>query len=668
MDGNESFFETVFDDQMETFNVIVSRIKKKYPKMTDSIISGIISGLLFNGAQLENLPNMKDISFRVKIDETQIKELIDSILSIKGSKVILEKMSINLNEEHGHLPRDGSMVLEIPYMSGGHMKRGHFLFQFEKNYKNDYYLTLNGPRAARQFIIETLIPKYINISMNKPMIFVTQTYKRKDVFKIVIETIGLDKVVSTNDKYGHAYNLKPSDITGETSYLSEGQIIARLEYTSDVGDDIEGDFEIAVEDQYDKQELKFVGPSDSKNFLQSLLNEINEKTKSQIKIRCNTHIKFDLNDLKNRLEGYDIKFSAKETEIIGILEKDKIILQEGQVKISGKNKKDILINIEDSYSEDGAKIEVMGDQDMIKEMQQILAKISTPPRDKVSTFSNEPIKISGYSKNDIAGMDKAFEELSDVMLYLANPEAFSSLGLTQEKGVLLTGPPGTGKTLFAKVLASITDSNFLYIRASDLTSYWYGEEQKNIHRMFDMARSKVPCLVFIDEIDGLTPKRDKNNEYANRSINQFLMELDGLEELKGVVLICATNRMEAVEPALLRGGRISRQIEIPLPDEATRARIFEIHSKDMNMAKKISWKQIIQMTEGLSGADIKVICNMAGIEALKEYLVKGSKKITDLDKKDYKNLQINSSHLIKAVGHFKSQKEKKKEENQQQYA
>ncbi|MBM3229247.1 CDC48 family AAA ATPase [Candidatus Parvarchaeota archaeon] len=222
---------------------------------------------------------------------------------------------------------------------------------------------------------------------------------------------------------------------------------------------------------------------------------------------------------------------------------------------------------------------------------------------------------------DIGGLSKVKSELKEAIeLPLKNPEVFTKLGIRPIKGILLIGLPGTGKTLLAKAVATESEANFISIKAPEILSKWVGESEKAVRELFRKARTAAPAIVFIDEIDAVTPYRgtDESSKVTERIVNSFLTEMDGLANLKNIVVIAATNRPDIVDPALLRAGRFDKIVDIPLPDEQTREEIFKVHTKKMPIAKDVSFAELAKKTEGLSGADIENICREAGMAAIRE--------------------------------------------------
>jgi transitional endoplasmic reticulum ATPase len=222
---------------------------------------------------------------------------------------------------------------------------------------------------------------------------------------------------------------------------------------------------------------------------------------------------------------------------------------------------------------------------------------------------------------DIGGLDIVKQELKEAVEWpLKYPEMFKRMGIRPPRGILVFGPPGTGKTLLAKAVATESEANFIIVRGPELYSKWVGESEKGVREIFRKARMAAPCIVFFDEIDSIAPRRgtDVSSHVTESVVNQMLAMMDGLEELREVVVIGATNRPDLVDPALMRPGRFDRLIQIPAPDEVTRRKIFDVHMKKVPIAKGISPDKLAEITDGYSGADIEAIVREAAMNALRD--------------------------------------------------
>jgi len=230
------------------------------------------------------------------------------------------------------------------------------------------------------------------------------------------------------------------------------------------------------------------------------------------------------------------------------------------------------------------------------------------------------VEIPKVKWTDIGGLEEVKQGLKEMVEWpLKSPESFERLGIQPPRGVLLYGPPGTGKTLLAKAVANESGANFISVKGPELKSKWVGESERLVRDLFKRAKQVAPTVIFFDEIDALAPKRGGYyGEHATESIvSQLLSELSGIEEMKGVVVIAATNRPDMVDPALLRPGRFDRQILVPAPDLESRLEILKIQTKSMPL-KDVDLKKIAAETEGYSGADLESLVREAALDAMRE--------------------------------------------------
>jgi transitional endoplasmic reticulum ATPase len=245
------------------------------------------------------------------------------------------------------------------------------------------------------------------------------------------------------------------------------------------------------------------------------------------------------------------------------------------------------------------------------------------------------VQVPNVSWDDVGGLDAAATKLKEgIELPLKHPEAFKRLGIRPAKGFLLYGPPGTGKTLLAKAAARESQANFIAIKSSDLLSKWYGESEQQISRLFSRARQVAPTVIFIDELDSLVPARGGGlgePQVTERVVNTILAEMDGLEELQGVVLIGATNRPNLIDPALLRPGRLDELVYVGPPDVAGRRRILAIHAKRMPLAPDVDLEDLARRTERFTGADLEDLTRRAGLTALRRDLGNAEVSMADFD-------------------------------------
>ncbi len=223
---------------------------------------------------------------------------------------------------------------------------------------------------------------------------------------------------------------------------------------------------------------------------------------------------------------------------------------------------------------------------------------------------------------DVGGLDRVKNELKEVVeLPLKEPRKFESMGIRPSRGVLLVGPPGVGKTLLAKAVATERESNFISIKGPEILSKWVGESAMRMREMFNKARLASPCIIFIDEIDALSQTRTDGSDgkvmVYQEVLYTLLAEMDGLQELKNVIVLAATNRPEDMDPALLRPGRFDRIIEIPMPDYESRLNIFKVHTKKMPLDKDVDIEMLAKQTENYTGAEIENVCREAGMNAIR---------------------------------------------------
>ncbi len=238
---------------------------------------------------------------------------------------------------------------------------------------------------------------------------------------------------------------------------------------------------------------------------------------------------------------------------------------------------------------------------------------------------------------NIGDLEDVKQQLREVVEWpLKNPKDFEKLGIKPPKGIILHGPPGTGKTLLAKAVANEAEANFIAVKGPELISKWVGESEKHIREIFRKARQAAPTIIFFDEIDSIASARGRglDSGVTERMVNQLLTELDGIEELEKVVVIAATNRLDMVDPALLRPGRFDRIIEIPMPDEKARLEIFKVHTRKMPLSKDVKLEELAKETEGFTGADIEAVCREAAMNALREAKAKG-KEVKEVKKKHF---------------------------------
>ena len=323
----------------------------------------------------------------------------------------------------------------------------------------------------------------------------------------------------------------------------------------------------------------------------------------------------------------------------------------------------------------GADLEVLSKEAAMRSLRRILPeidldedKISSEILQKIEITSDDfrealkevrpsalrevQVQIPDVSWDDVGGLDELKDELREAVEWpIKHKEAYDYVNVETPKGVLLHGPPGTGKTLIAKALAKMTESNFISIKGPELLSKWVGESEKGVREIFRKARQVAPCIIFLDEVDSLVPRRGSGNSDSHVTeniVSQILTEIDGLEELHNVLIIGATNRLDIVDEALLRPGRFDRIIKVGNPDSKGRKHIFEIHTKKKPLESHVDIKKLVEVTDGFSGAEIAAITNRAALVALKRYVSGKSQNI--------KEIKITQQDLIDAVDKVRPQK------------
>jgi len=239
------------------------------------------------------------------------------------------------------------------------------------------------------------------------------------------------------------------------------------------------------------------------------------------------------------------------------------------------------------------------------------------------------VEVPDVKWEDVGGLEDMKRDLIEAIEWpLKYPELFKKANTQPPKGILLHGAPGTGKTLLAKAVANESGVNFISVKGPSLISKYIGESERGIREVFKKAKQASPTILFFDEIDSLVPKRSESSTDAHvteRVISQFLTEMDGIEELKGVVVLAATNRLDLIDPALLRSGRFDILFELLAPDEETRLSIFKIHTRNKPLHKDVDFKKLAKKTDGIVGSDIQLLCQKASMNAIRKF-VKGKKE------------------------------------------
>ncbi|CAI48853.1 proteasome-activating nucleotidase [Natronomonas pharaonis DSM 2160] len=290
---------------------------------------------------------------------------------------------------------------------------------------------------------------------------------------------------------------------------------------------------------------------------------------------------------------------------------------EGVIIKQHGNNQEALTEVTDDMREDLApddRVAVNNSLSIVKRLDS-----ETDVRARVMQVDESP----DVSYEDIGGIDDQMEEVREtVEMPIESPEMFDEVGIDPPSGVLLHGPPGTGKTMLAKAVANQTDATFIKMAGSELVHKFIGEGAKLVRDLFELARQEVPAVVFIDEIDAIAAKRTESKTSGDaevqRTMMQLLAEMDGFEDRGQISIIAATNRFDMLDRAILRPGRFDRLIEVPKPDFEGREIIFDIHTRDMNVADGVDYTELAEMADNASGADIKAICTEAGMYAIRD--------------------------------------------------
>jgi transitional endoplasmic reticulum ATPase len=260
------------------------------------------------------------------------------------------------------------------------------------------------------------------------------------------------------------------------------------------------------------------------------------------------------------------------------------------------------------------------------------------------------VEVPDVKWGDVGGLENIKEELKEATEWpLKYSDVFRKANTSPPKGILLYGKPGTGKTLLAKAVASESGVNFISIKGPELLSRYIGESERGVREIFKKARQAAPTILFLDEIDSIVPRRGpgySDGRVTERVISQLLTEMDGIEELKGVIVLAATNRLDLIDPALLRSGRFDLLLEVPVPDDKVKEEIFRIHTKNKPLAGDIDLKALAKEADGMAGSDIEFICRKASVFAIKEFLDKPQQKNGPI---------IGNKHFLDAIKLVKGQ-------------
>lgn len=299
-------------------------------------------------------------------------------------------------------------------------------------------------------------------------------------------------------------------------------------------------------------------------------------------------------------------------EVIKLMSKTKVLVK---VHPEGKYVVDLDKDIDVTKVTVGARVALKNDSYMLHFC------LPTKVDPLVSLMKVEKVPDSTYDM--IGGLDQQIKEIKEVIeLPIKHPELFEALGVAQPKGVLLYGPPGTGKTLLARAVAHHTDCTFIRVSGSELVQKYIGEGSRMVRELFVMAREHAPSIIFMDEVDSIGSARSESggggDSEVQRTMLELLNQLDGFEATNKIKVLMATNRIDILDAALLRPGRIDRKIEFPNPNESSRFDILKIHSRKMNLKRGLDLRKIADQMPGASGAEMKACCTEAGMFALRE--------------------------------------------------
>lgn len=360
-------------------------------------------------------------------------------------------------------------------------------------------------------------------------------------------------------------------------------------------------------DEFSQHLINYMRQLEARN---NLLKEQKNQIESERRYAENQKLKYEREVRKLRSELEKLKTTPL---VVGtVLE----VLEEGKVIVRSSTGPRFVVGTSQFIEKDLKPGTVVG-------LNQHLAVVNILPSPKdPSVYGLEVIETSDIDYNDIGGLEKQTQELKEtVELPLVKPEAFERIGIEPPKGVLLYGPPGTGKTLLAKAVAHRTSATFIRIVGSQFVQKYIGEGARLVRELFDMAESKAPSIIFIDEIDSIAARRldsaTAGDREVQRTLMQLLAEMDGFDPRGDIKIIAATNRPDILDPAILRPGRFDRLIEVPMPTHDARVEIFKIHTKKMNLSEEINFDHLAALTDGANGADIKAIAMEAGMFAIR---------------------------------------------------
>ena len=294
------------------------------------------------------------------------------------------------------------------------------------------------------------------------------------------------------------------------------------------------------------------------------------------------------------------------------------VLEDGRAIVKSSTGPNLIVNVSGSINKSNLR---PGAHVALNQRGSTIVEI-LPAREDPYVKAMEIIERPNVRYSDIGGLEDQVQEIREVVeLPLKHPEVFRELGIEPPKGILLYGPPGCGKTLLAKAVAGESQATFISLVASELAQKFVGEGARIVRELFEFARKRAPSIVLIDEIDAIAARRldigTSGEREIHRTLTQLLAELDGFDPLDNVKVIATTNRLDIIDPALLRPGRFDRVIEVPLPGLRGRYNIFKIHTRKMKLSENVDLMELAKLTEGATGADIKAICTEAGYNAIR---------------------------------------------------
>ena len=357
------------------------------------------------------------------------------------------------------------------------------------------------------------------------------------------------------------------------------------------------------------------GPDDDLRTLEEAYAELRDETQQLINER--TTLEAEMRTLRKRIERLDenVNLLKMPPLIVGHLQD---ILDHERAIVRSSNGTVFQVSLNQRLDPDALKpgTRVALNQDSLS-----VVEVLTEAWDPMVSGA-EMVEKPSITYEDVAGLDEQVESVREAIeLPLVKPELFEKVGIVPPKGVLLVGPPGCGKTLLAKAVANHTDATIIPMVVSELAQKYIGEGGRMVRELFSLAKEKAPSVIFLDEIDAIGAKRldgsTSGDREVQRTLMQLLAELDGFDALQDVKIIAATNRPDILDDALLRPGRFDRVIEIPIPDDASRKAILDVHLSSMN-TKKIAIGRVVERTKGYSGAELKATCVEAGMIAIRD--------------------------------------------------